>query len=187
MFDFAAGFQWIMGGIVLFALGLTIVKVPVIGWVASGVVLMALNFQLGSMWVVVLPGAVAHQEIYAPIELGWSVQFFFGIFQVMLFSGILFRGAVDTFSERVYIVLGIATTVSDVFANTIPWVLGNQVRASTLFVDMGAWLNRSLNITRPDYVVGDTIGFWIVIVFALIIAVGGEVAIARVIRAYMKP
>lgn len=109
------------------------------------------------------------------------MQAFITIFQVFLFSGALIQGPADKLSEKVFLVLGIITTISDIIANAIPWALGGQVRAETLFADLGEWIGRAFSSPL------DFAAFVVIMALSLIIAVGGEVCMGRVIWASMNP
>jgi len=151
-------------------------KKPKYGWFVFAVIFIGVNWWLGSAWIAILPGAILKEERYAPLYIAQIVEVGINLYQYLLFSGTLIKDKIDKVSEWLFLICGIIVSVSDVFANSIPWAVGGEINASTVLSEWGKWFRSGLESLPQAF------GIIIVLCLSTVLAVGGEYALSRIYR-----
>lgn len=166
-------FKMVGMGIAVLILLVLVYEFKVLGWVIIGFCLITLNTWWGASWLAILPGAVSRTEAYLPSYAALLLQLFVTILEFMLFSGSYRKGALDTWTEWAFFILGWGLVISDIFANTMNFALAGNYYAPTALDRWWQWFIDGL--ANPGAFVA-----WAVSVFiSILVAVGGEVSISK--------
>lgn len=148
-------------------------------WLTIGAICLYLNFRYGASILMAIPGIISGKPLYMSLMDANLVEFVFMAFEFLLALG--FINLSDGLSpwEWVLLVCGMLSSLIDVWANTVPWIVGNAPSDQLMKV-------YNANIFQ----VVNHGNFWemvilvLVLVFGVVVGLGGEVCLAQAYKCF---